>query len=166
MTKKAYTIPCASAFRDAVLSLAERRGVNAGDIARSVLLVVPMDDIRDYPDPGDPRPEDREVVILKSGAARGRPWRRKPRLQVRMASGYDAITLRRALAIALAMETPYVPPSNRWTLSGGYGYFEDQNALSVAGAIRANEYMQFSAGVGVGLDSDTVGARAGFSISR
>ena len=70
------------------------------------------------------------------------------------------------VAIALAMETPYVPPSNRWTLSGGYGYFEDQNALSVAGAIRANEYMQFSAGVGVGLDSDTVGARAGFSISR
>jgi len=104
MTKKAYTIPCASQFRDEVLALAERRGVNAGDIARSVLLVVPIDDIRDYPDPGGPAATDREVVILKSGAAKGRPWRRKPRLQVRMAAGYDTITLRRALAIALAME--------------------------------------------------------------
>ncbi len=103
MTKKAYTIPCASQFRDDVLALANRRGVNAGDIARSVLLVVPIDDIRDYPDPGEPTASDREVVILKSGSAKGRPWRRKPRLQVRMAAGYDPVTLRRALAIALAM---------------------------------------------------------------
>jgi len=103
MTKQAYTITCASRFRDDVLSLAERRGVNAGDIARSVLLVVPINEIRDYPDPGGPSAGDREVVILKSGAAKGRPWRRKPRLQVRMAPGYDPVTLRRALAIALAM---------------------------------------------------------------
>ncbi|BAE53126.1 J domain-containing protein [Paramagnetospirillum magneticum] len=101
--KHSYTIPCASAFRDAVDKLALRRRVNVGDIARSVLLVVPPETIAAFPDPGEPEPEDRETVILKSGPAEGRPWRRKPRLQVRMAPGYSVEAIRRALAMALAM---------------------------------------------------------------
>jgi len=101
--KHSYTIPCASAFRDAVDKLALRRRVNVGDIARSVLLVVPPETIAAYPDPGEPQPDDRETVILKSGPAEGRPWRRKPRLQVRMAPGYSVEAIRRALAMALAM---------------------------------------------------------------
>lgn len=101
--KHSYTIPCASAFRDAVDKLALRRRVNVGDIARSVLLVVPPETIAAYPDPGEPEPDDRETVILKSGPAEGRPWRRKPRLQVRMAPGYSVEAIRRALAMALAM---------------------------------------------------------------
>ncbi len=102
--KKSYTVPCASAFRDAALALAERRGVNVGDLARSVLLAVPEDMVRAYPDPGGPPPGDRETVTLKSGPSQGRPWRRKPRLQVRMADGCEVTLLRRALAIALAMD--------------------------------------------------------------
>ena len=43
-------------------------------------------------------------MILKSGQARGRPMRRKPRLQVRLSPGYDMVTLRRALGLALAMD--------------------------------------------------------------
>lgn len=101
--KHSYTIPCASAFRDAVDKLALRRRVNVGDIARSVLLVVPPETIAAFPDPGEPQPDDRETVILKSGPAEGRPWRRKPRLQVRMAPGYSVEAIRRALAMALAM---------------------------------------------------------------
>ena len=50
--KHSYTIPCASAFRDAVTDLSVRRRVNVGDLARSVLLVVPEGVIRDFPDPG------------------------------------------------------------------------------------------------------------------
>lgn len=102
--KHSYTIPCASAFRDAVEALAARRRVNVGDIARSVLLVMPPALIAGFPDPGEPEPGDRETVILKSGPAEGRPWRRKPRLQVRMAPGYDVPFIRRALALAMAME--------------------------------------------------------------
>ncbi|MBX9635418.1 MAG: J domain-containing protein [Magnetospirillum sp.] len=102
--KHSYTIACASAFRDAVEALAARRRVNVGDIARSVLLVMPATLIADFPDPGDPASDDRETVILKSGPAQGRPWRRKPRLQVRMAPDYDVTFIRQALALALAMD--------------------------------------------------------------
>lgn len=102
--KHSYTIPCASAFRDAVEALAGRRRVNVGDIARSVLLVMPPALIAAFTDPGEPAGEDRETVILKSGPAQGRPWRRKPRLQVRMAPGFQVAFIRRALALALAME--------------------------------------------------------------
>lgn len=103
--KHSYTIPCASAFRDAVEALAAKRRVNVGDIARSVLLVMPAPVIAAMTDPGEPEAGDRETVILKSGPAQGRPWRRKPRLQVRMAPGFEVAFIRRALALALAMDS-------------------------------------------------------------
>ncbi len=103
-TKQSYTVPCASTFRDAVLALAARRGVNVADLARSVALMVPAETLSAFPDPGEPEAEDRETVVIKSGPSAGRPWQRKPRLQVRMAAGYDARMLRRALAVALAMD--------------------------------------------------------------
>jgi len=102
--KHSYTIPCTSAFRDQVGLLAERRKVNVADLARSVLLMVSDADISKFSDPGDPKSDDRETVILKSGPSKGRPWRRKPRLQVRMAPGYDVFHIRKALNLALYME--------------------------------------------------------------
>ena len=104
VNKHSYTVPCASAFRDAVEALAAKRRVNVGDIARSVLLVVNAGQLQTHPDPGEPPHDDRETVILKSGPAQGRPWRRKPRLQVRMAPGYEIALIRRALAVALALD--------------------------------------------------------------
>ena len=105
MKKASYTIPCASRFRDSVVALAERRKVNAGDLARSVMLLVPMQEIDSFPDPGNPAADDRETVILKSGTAAGKPWQRKPRLQVRLPEGFDPVTIRKALSMALAMDT-------------------------------------------------------------
>jgi hypothetical protein len=102
--KHSYTVPCASEFRDAVETLAERREVNVGDLARSILLVVPREMVAAYKDPGEPPNDDRETVVLKSGPAEGRPWRRKPRLQVRMPPGHDIPFIRKALALALAMD--------------------------------------------------------------
>lgn len=102
--KHSYTIPCTSKFRDAVSQLADRKKVNVADLARSVLLMVSDADISAFADPGDPDPKDRETVILKSGPSKGRPWRRKPRLQVRMAPGYDVLHIRKALNLALHME--------------------------------------------------------------
>lgn len=100
---KSYVVSCAGDFRDAVLELAERHGVNTGELARAVLLLMPVEAAR-FPDPGEPEPGDRETVILKSGANEGKNWRRKPRLQVRLASGHDTPGIRRALALALAMD--------------------------------------------------------------
>jgi hypothetical protein len=100
---KSYVVPCASRFRDEILDLADRRGVNPGELARAVLLLMPGESA-DFPDPGEPAPADRETVILKSGANEGKNWRRKPRLQVRLASGHAAAEIRRALALALAMD--------------------------------------------------------------
>lgn len=71
--KRSYTIPCAAAFRDAVEALAARRGANAADLARSVVLMLDSWTIAAYPDPGGPDVDDREHVILKSGGAKGRP---------------------------------------------------------------------------------------------
>lgn len=99
--KQSYTIPCSSVFRDAVLSLAERRGVNAADLARSVMLIVPAQTIEDYEDPGEPPKNDRETIVLKSGPAEGRPWRRKPRLQLRLPPGHSIPAVRKALKMAL-----------------------------------------------------------------
>lgn len=102
-TKKSYAIPCSSTFRDRVQALADRRGVNVGDLARSVMLVVPPDVIAAMQDPGEPVEGDRESVVLKSGPGAGKPWRRKPRLQVRLPDGHNIAELRRALNLALAM---------------------------------------------------------------
>jgi len=103
--KQSYSIPCASAFRDRVAALAAAKGVNVGDIARSIMLTVPLTTIDAFPDPGEPAKDDRETVVLQSGPSAGKPWKRKPRLQVRLPKGQDAVRLRKALALALAMET-------------------------------------------------------------
>ena len=100
---RSYVVPCASEFRDSVLELAERHGVNAGELARAVLLLLPNDAVQ-FTDPGEPAPGDRESVILKSGVNEGKKWRRKPRLQVRLGSGHNTTDIRRALALALALD--------------------------------------------------------------
>ncbi len=102
--KQSYTVTCSRAFRDDVLKMAENRGVNAADLARSVALVVSRDAINAFSDPGEPEHTDRETVLLKSGRSKGRPWQRKPRLQIRMAAGYDRVFLRKVLAVALELD--------------------------------------------------------------
>ena len=102
--KHSYTVPCSSVFRDDVEALAKRRRVNVGDLARSIFLMVSLDAVEKWPDPGEPPAGDRETVLLKSGPAAGRPWRRKPRLQVRMPPGHEIQTIRQALALALALD--------------------------------------------------------------
>jgi hypothetical protein len=103
--KRSYTIPCSTRFRNQILTLAESRGVNAGDLARSVILTVPEPIIAAAVDPGDPKESDRETVTLKSGPDKGKPWRRKPRLQVRLPDGYDPVLLRKALGLAIALDS-------------------------------------------------------------
>lgn len=102
--KQSYTVTCSSRFRDSVLKMAENRGVNAADLARSVALMVPQTSIEAFPDPGEPNISDRETITLKSGKSKGRPWQRKPRLQIRLVAGYSIVFLRKVLAVALALD--------------------------------------------------------------
>jgi hypothetical protein len=67
------------------------------------------------------------------------------------------------VAMALAMETPQLPGDARFGVSGGVGYFQNRLAGTAAMAARIGTMASFSAGVGVGLDSGEIGARAGFS---
>ena len=101
---RSYAIPCSSGFRDEILALASRRGVNVGNLARAVMLLVPTETVAMHPDPGEPETWDRESVTLKSGISAGKAWRRKPRLQVRAGAGLEVPDIRRALALALAMD--------------------------------------------------------------
>jgi len=101
--KSSYTIPCTSSFRDAINALAVSLRGNVADIARSILLSIPEEVIRTIPDPGGPPRGDREETLIKSGPSAGKLWQRKPRLQVRLRSGYDVSTVRRALNIALRL---------------------------------------------------------------
>ena len=103
-SKASYTIPCSSSFRDKVCALAEARRVNVADLARSILLAVPDTAIQQVQDPGGPMSGDREVTVLKSGPSAGKPWRRKPRLQVRLSPGYNISTVRKALNLALQLD--------------------------------------------------------------
>ncbi len=102
--KTSYTVPCSSRFRDALNALARTRRCNVADVARSVVLIVPLEMIEAFPDPGGPARDDRETIVLKSGKSKGKPWRRKPRLQVRMAPGLRIETVRKALSLAYALE--------------------------------------------------------------
>ena len=115
--KHSYTVTCSSQFRDAVSALAEKRKVNVADLARSILLAMPSYVITSFPDPGEPDKEDRDEVVLKSGPSQGRPWRRKPRLQVRLPFGASIPMIRRALGLALATDKEDMKVS----LSGGAG---------------------------------------------
>lgn len=101
---QSYVVQCSTDFRDAVLDLAQRKGVNVGSLARAVILLLPEEVVTLWPDPGEPDSGDRETVTLKSGPSKGKAWRRKPRLQVRMSAGLKPVDIRRALAVALAMD--------------------------------------------------------------
>jgi hypothetical protein len=73
-------------------------------MTRSIVLVIPEEVILAFTDPGEPARNDRQTVTIKSGAAAGRLWLRKPRLQVRMAPGLNVTLVRKALGLALALE--------------------------------------------------------------
>lgn len=104
LLSRTYAVACSSAFRDAVTALARRRSVGIADIVRAVLYVIDTRIIEACPDPGDPVASDREEVVLLSGPSKNRVLKRKPRIQARLPEGLKAETIRKSLALALAMD--------------------------------------------------------------
>jgi hypothetical protein len=66
------------------------------------------------------------------------------------------------VAMALAMDTPFLPSEANFAVSGGVGYFRDRLSGSASFAARVGPMTSFTGGVGVGFESGSVGARAGF----
>ena len=66
------------------------------------------------------------------------------------------------VAMALAMETPMLPPGTTFAVAGGVGYYNHRTAATASFAARVGTNSAFSAGVGVGMNSGEFGARAGF----
>src|SRR5262245_33091806 len=69
------------------------------------------------------------------------------------------------VAMAFAMAgVPTVLPHETIAMTANWGNFEGKDALSVAGAVKLNQFLQVNAGVGVGVTDNVVGARAGVRI--
>jgi hypothetical protein len=69
------------------------------------------------------------------------------------------------VAMALAMESPALQPGQKFALSGGVGYYEHQGSMTMALTARVSDNASVSAGMGVGFNSGSVGARGGFQIA-
>ena len=103
-SKLSYTIPCSSKFRRDVRALAETGETTIGAIARSVFFLFSPETIKMRQDPGGPQTQDRDLVQIKTGSNAGKTLQRKPRIQLRLAGGYSAADVRKALDIALDLK--------------------------------------------------------------
>ncbi|WP_340588689.1 hypothetical protein [Erythrobacter alti] len=68
-------------------------------------------------------------------------------------------------ALALAMESPVLMPSDSFGIAGGFGYYNDRIAGSASVAARLSDNAYLTDGIGIGFDECKVGARAGFQAS-
>jgi hypothetical protein len=69
------------------------------------------------------------------------------------------------VAIGLSLPGATVDPGKTFGVAAHMGTFEGQNALGVAGAVRAGDGLTFDGGLGVGLGQGTIGGRAGVNFS-
>ena len=96
-----YAVPCYPDFRSAVLTLAKARELAVAELVRMVLALVSPTIRAGIPDPGEP---GREGTTL--GTQHNRRPTLIPTLVLRLAPGLDHVTIRRALALALAFDDP------------------------------------------------------------
>lgn len=101
---KSYVIPCPAWFRDKVIQLAEQQDASIADLIRGVRLLLPPAALDKVLDPGDPGPDDRETITLKSGREAEKSVRRKPRLQARLEPGISVKDMRKALSLCLLLD--------------------------------------------------------------
>lgn len=101
--QRSYSVALASKLRDALVGLALKRGITPSELVRAAALVAP-DGHRDIEDPGEPLPGDRDVTYYPRPLGPPRAVRRKPRLKLRLPDGLDEGTIRRLIALALALD--------------------------------------------------------------
>lgn len=69
------------------------------------------------------------------------------------------------VAMALAMDTPAIPAGANVALSGGLGYFKNRVSFATAISVAVGQMSSVSAGLGYGINSKEIGARAGFQLA-
>ncbi len=69
------------------------------------------------------------------------------------------------VAMALAMDTPAIPAGAHVAVTGGIGYFKDRISFASAVSVAVGNMSSVSAGLGYGINSKQVGARAGFQLA-
>ena len=69
------------------------------------------------------------------------------------------------VAMALALKSPTIPDGKTFALSGGFGAFEGRQAFAMSGGIQATDAVEIDGGFAVGLQSGSVGGRAGATIA-
>jgi hypothetical protein len=72
--------------------------------------------------------------------------------------------VRNGLAMAIALDAPYIPPGQTFMLSSGLGFFEGSSAFALSGAYRVSDQMQLDGGIGIADEGRDVGARLGLTI--
>ena len=65
------------------------------------------------------------------------------------------------IAIAIALSGLALPTGKAFAMSGDMGFYEGKSAVAMQGALRLNENVVLSGGVGVGMERQTVGGRIG-----
>ena len=98
-----YAVPCHADFRGAVLTLAKARGVAVAELVRMVLTLASSGLRAAVADPGEPGVDASDVAGRPGGGDRTRRPTLVPTLVLRLASGLDHATIRRSLALALAL---------------------------------------------------------------
>ncbi len=69
------------------------------------------------------------------------------------------------IAMAMALDAPYVPPNSSFAMSGRYGNFQGSSAVSMSGAVRASSALQFDAGLAYGVRRSKIGGTVGFTLN-
>ncbi len=80
-------------------------------------------------------------------------------------NGRDIRDNKEGIAMAFALQAPYVAPGMTFAMSGGYGNFEGSSALALSGAFRVSPNVQIDAGLGYGVSHDNLGGRVGVTVS-
>ena len=65
------------------------------------------------------------------------------------------------IAMAMALDAPYVPEDRTFAVSAGLGSFEGSQAIAASMGYRFNANTQFDAGITYGMDRDQIGGRIG-----
>ncbi|MGI9484253.1 MAG: YadA-like family protein [Hyphomicrobiales bacterium] len=72
---------------------------------------------------------------------------------------------REGIALAMALQAPYVERDRRVAITGGLGYYEGKTSMAGAAALRLTSHWQVSAGLAVGFKHGTFGGRIGTQLS-
>ena len=81
------------------------------------------------------------------------------------ANGRDIRRNKEGIAMAMAMDAPYVPLSSTFAMSGRYGNFEGASAVSLSGAVRVSPAVQIDAGLAYGVNHNNLGGTVGITMN-